>query len=60
MVNYPTFDNNRFQSEVPVEYYLGLARNEYTPTRQPRHQRHISTWLNFQIGAGRRQLYRKA
>ncbi|MFO7537506.1 MAG: penicillin-binding protein 2 [Chloroflexota bacterium] len=31
MVNYPTFDNNRFQTEVPVEYYLGLARNEYTP-----------------------------
>ncbi len=31
MVNFPTFDNNRFQTEVPVEYYLGLARNEYTP-----------------------------
>lgn len=31
MVNYPTFDNNRFQTEVPVDYYLGLARNEYTP-----------------------------
>jgi penicillin-binding protein 2 len=31
MVNYPTFDNNRFQTQVPVEYYLGLARNEYTP-----------------------------
>jgi penicillin-binding protein 2 len=31
MVNYPTFDNNRFSSEVPVDYYLGLARNDYTP-----------------------------
>ena len=31
MVNYPTFDNNRFKTEVPVDYYLGLARNEYTP-----------------------------
>ncbi len=31
MVNFPTFDNNRFGTEVPVEYYLGLARNEYTP-----------------------------
>ncbi|MEW5985306.1 MAG: penicillin-binding protein 2 [Chloroflexota bacterium] len=31
MVNIPTFDNNRFQTEVPVDYYLGLARNEYTP-----------------------------
>lgn len=31
MVNYPTFDNNRFQLEVPVDYYLGLARNDYTP-----------------------------
>ncbi len=31
MVNYPTFDNNRFGSEVPVEYYLGLSRNDYTP-----------------------------
>ena len=31
MVNFPTFDNNLFQTEVPVEYYLGLARNEYTP-----------------------------
>ena len=31
MVNFPTFDNNRFQSEVPVDYYLGLARNDYTP-----------------------------
>ncbi|MCZ7672562.1 MAG: penicillin-binding transpeptidase domain-containing protein [Chloroflexi bacterium] len=25
------FDNNRFSTEVPVEYYLGLARNDYTP-----------------------------
>jgi penicillin-binding protein 2 len=31
MVNFPTFDNNLFQTEVPVDYYLGLARNEYTP-----------------------------
>ncbi|MEJ2747437.1 MAG: penicillin-binding protein 2 [Anaerolineae bacterium] len=31
MVNFPTFDNNRFGTEVPVEYYLGLARNDYTP-----------------------------
>lgn len=31
MVNFPTFDNNRFQTAVPVDYYLGLARNEYTP-----------------------------
>ena len=31
MVNVPTFDNNRFQTEVPVDYYLGLARNKYTP-----------------------------
>ena len=31
MVNIPTFDNNRFSVEVPVDYYLGLARNDYTP-----------------------------
>ncbi len=31
IVSFPTFDNNRFQTEVPVDYYLGLARNEYTP-----------------------------
>jgi penicillin-binding protein 2 len=31
MVNFPSFDNNRFATEVPVEYYLGLARNDYTP-----------------------------
>ncbi len=31
MVNYPTFDSNLFQTEVPVDYYLGLARNDYTP-----------------------------
>jgi penicillin-binding protein 2 len=31
MVNIPTFDNNRFSTEVPVDYYLSLARNEYTP-----------------------------
>ena len=30
MVNIPTFDNNRFSTEVPVDYYLGLARNDYT------------------------------
>jgi penicillin-binding protein 2 len=31
MVNFPTYDNNRFKTEVPVDYYLGLARNDYTP-----------------------------
>ncbi|HEX6386390.1 MAG TPA: penicillin-binding protein 2 [Anaerolineae bacterium] len=31
MASYPTFDNNRFQTEVPVDYYLGLARNDYRP-----------------------------
>ena len=31
MVNFPTFDNNRFGTEVPVDYYLQLARNDYTP-----------------------------
>lgn len=31
LVSYPLFDNNRFQTEVPVDYYLGLARNDYTP-----------------------------
>lgn len=31
MVSIPTFDNNRFSIEVPVDYYLGLARNDYTP-----------------------------
>ena len=31
MVNFPTFDNNRFQTEVPVDYYLRLARDDYTP-----------------------------
>ncbi|VAW31412.1 Cell division protein FtsI [Peptidoglycan synthetase], partial [hydrothermal vent metagenome] len=31
MVSLPTFDNNRFQTEVPVDYYLGQARNEYQP-----------------------------
>ncbi len=31
MVNLPTFDNNRFKTAVPVDYYLGLARNKYTP-----------------------------
>lgn len=31
MVSLPSFDNNRFQTEVPVDYYLGQARNEYQP-----------------------------
>ena len=31
MVNTPTFDNNRFATEIPLEYYLGLARNDYLP-----------------------------
>jgi penicillin-binding protein 2 len=31
MVSFPLFDNNRFQTEVPVEYYLGLARDDYRP-----------------------------
>lgn len=31
MVNFPSFDNNRFATGVPVDYYLGLARNDYTP-----------------------------
>ncbi len=31
LVNYPTFENNRFGTDVPVDYYLGLARNDYTP-----------------------------
>jgi penicillin-binding protein 2 len=31
MANLPTFDNNRFATEVPVDYYLGLARNDYEP-----------------------------
>jgi penicillin-binding protein 2 len=31
MVSLPSFDNNRFRTEVPVEYYLGLARNDYRP-----------------------------
>ena len=31
MVSLPSFDNNRFQTAVPVDYYLGLARNDYTP-----------------------------
>ena len=31
MVNYPKFDNNRFGTEVPVDYYLQLARNDYRP-----------------------------
>ncbi|MCP5099727.1 MAG: hypothetical protein GY943_29590 [Chloroflexi bacterium] len=31
MVSLPSYDNNRFQTEVPVDYYLGLARNDYSP-----------------------------
>lgn len=31
LVSFPSFDNNRFQTEVPVDYYLGLERNEYAP-----------------------------
>lgn len=31
MANIPTFDNNRFATEVPVDYYLGLERDIYEP-----------------------------
>lgn len=31
MVNLPAYDNNRFATEIPVDYYLGLLRNEYEP-----------------------------
>ncbi|MCA9980074.1 MAG: hypothetical protein KDD89_04560 [Anaerolineales bacterium] len=31
MVNEPAFDNNRFATEIPIDYYLGLLRNEYEP-----------------------------
>ncbi len=31
MVNVPSFDNNRFATEIPVEYYLQLARDPYQP-----------------------------
>ena len=31
MVSLPSFDNNRFQTEVPVDYYLQQARNVYRP-----------------------------
>lgn len=31
MVNIPSFDNNLFATEIPVEYYLGLLRNDYEP-----------------------------
>ncbi len=31
MVSFPSFDNNRFQTEVPVEYYLTQSRNVYQP-----------------------------
>jgi penicillin-binding protein 2 len=31
MVSIPSFDNNRFQTEVPVEYYLTQSRNVYQP-----------------------------
>ena len=31
MVDAPTFDNNRFATEIPVEYYLQLDRDDYLP-----------------------------
>ncbi|KAA3663081.1 MAG: penicillin-binding protein 2 [Chloroflexi bacterium] len=31
MASLPSFDNNRFQTEVPVDYYLQQARNIYRP-----------------------------
>ncbi|MEM7800371.1 MAG: penicillin-binding transpeptidase domain-containing protein, partial [Chloroflexota bacterium] len=31
MVNIPAYDNNRFVTEIPVDYYLQLVRNEYEP-----------------------------
>lgn len=31
MVNIPSFDNNRFATSIPVDYYLRLLRNEYEP-----------------------------
>lgn len=31
MVNEPTFDNNRFATEIDVQYYLSLERNDYRP-----------------------------
>ncbi|MCB8977367.1 MAG: hypothetical protein H6657_08115 [Ardenticatenaceae bacterium] len=31
MVSLPSFDNNRFQTEVPVEYYLTQSRSVYQP-----------------------------
>lgn len=31
MVNIPSFDNNLFATEIPVDYYLGLLRNDYEP-----------------------------
>ncbi|MEM8858694.1 MAG: penicillin-binding transpeptidase domain-containing protein, partial [Chloroflexota bacterium] len=31
MVNIPTWDNNRFSTEIPVDYYLQLIRNDYEP-----------------------------
>ena len=31
MVSLPSFDNNRFQTQVPVDYYLGQSRNVYQP-----------------------------
>ncbi|MFK7801362.1 MAG: penicillin-binding protein 2 [Anaerolineae bacterium] len=31
MVNIPTWDNNRFSTEIPVDYYLSLFRNDYEP-----------------------------
>ncbi|MAT99424.1 MAG: hypothetical protein CL608_19970 [Anaerolineaceae bacterium] len=31
MASLPSFDNNRFQTEVPVEYYLTQSRSVYQP-----------------------------
>jgi penicillin-binding protein 2 len=31
LASLPNFDNNLFQTSVPVDYYLGQARNEYQP-----------------------------
>ena len=31
LVNLPTYDNNRFATEIPVEYFLQLDRNDYQP-----------------------------
>ncbi len=31
LVSLPSYDNNRFATEIPVEYYQQLARNDYRP-----------------------------